>query len=137
MELQFRQPKYTVVSQLIVILLFVTVLLFCYKAEFNINIRCDNIQVEHLSNSRIEMKFNVMSNREEALSCRKLRTYMTLEVENEKVTGYMYKYLVRTDGLFIIGISTKDSLQKSKYKKGIITIKKNLFDYIVENISSK
>ena len=134
MKLQFPQPRHLMVAQLFVILLFVTILFYCCKIEFYNHIRCDSIQVYHLSGSRIEITFKELSGRNDILI---LRSNMTLEVENEIVTGTIYKHLKRADGLLVMGILTTDSLKKNKYSKGDITIRKTLFEYIVENVSSR
>ncbi len=137
MNLQFRNPRYTILTQLFVVVLFVAVLLFCYNVEFNIRILCNRIQVEQPSISQMKLRIQEISNYNVIYTTRKHKTKITFETGDETIVGDLFKCKMDKEGFYIIGIYSRNTLRKLKYNKGYIIIKKSLLEYIVENIYSK
>lgn len=137
MSLLFRNPRYTILTQLFVVVLFVAVLLFCYSVEFKICILCNRIQVEQPSISQMELRIQEISNYNVIYTARKHKTKINFETEDESIVGDVLKCKMDKEGGYIIDIYSRNTLRKLKYNKGYIIIKKSLLEYIVENIYSK
>lgn len=139
MSLLFRNPRYTILTQLFVVVLFVAVLLFCYSVEFKICILCNCIQVEQPSISQMELRIQEISNYNVIYTAQKHKTKIKInfETEDESIVGDVLKCKMDKEGVCIIDIYSRNTLRKPKYNKGYIIIKKSLLEYIVENIHSK
>lgn len=137
MNIQFQNPRYTILAQLFVVVLFVAVLLFCHYINFNISTQCDFIQIKQSTATQTELRIKEISNEKLLSKVVRTNTKVTFDANGETLAGNVCKYYIDECGSYILVINSQNTLVKSKYFKGDLIVNKSLLSYIVDNVFSK